>query len=64
MTMQTESPVALVMLIIPRPLPCERPAFAAKFQPEAAEVPPFMPVVPVPQVAPVPLMSATCARRS
>src|SRR5262245_6119914 len=57
--MQTLSPVAFVWLMAPVPAPCVMPPFAAKFQPDAAVVPPFMPVVPVPQVAPVPEMRAT-----
>ena len=58
-TMHTLSPVALVWLMVPSPLPCVMPPLAAKFQPDAAVVPPFMPVVPVPHVAPVPEISAT-----
>lgn len=57
--MQTLSPVAAVCMIVPMPLPMVKPPLAAKFQPFAAVVPPAIPAVPVPQVAPVPEMSAT-----
>src|SRR3990172_1590350 len=57
--MHTLSPVAFVWFTAPRPEPWVTPELAAKFHPVAAVVPPLMPVVPVPHVAPVPEMRAT-----